>query len=704
MANRLARESSPYLRQHRDNPVDWFPWGEEAFALAKAADKPVFLSIGYSSCHWCHVMAHESFEDEAVAAVLNESFVSVKVDREERPDVDEAYMTAVQLATGRGGWPMTVFLTPDKKPFFAGTYFPRDDRPHQPGFLTICRQIALLWPTKRGEIEENAAQFALGLTEAMDRRAPATSASFDEAFVANAVRALAADFDDRHGGFGSAPKFPPHTSIDFLLQYAIRPETSEELRRTALGMAISTLEKMALGGIHDHVGGGFHRYSTDEEWRLPHFEKMLYDNALMLSNYGLAATILREVDSHLPTFFAETANRIERWLTSEMKSPEGCFYSALDADSEGVEGKFYTWTTDQAREALGGHAEDFIAAYGMRDEGNFRDEATGRLTGENVLILQSRTNPLWTSLDHLGKWRQTRVRPGLDDKIIVAWNGLTIRNLADEEAARHAADAILAAEEAQGGLPHQIVDGIPSGRGYLDDYAAYADALFSLGEDYRDDAERLTRRMIELFWDDEAGGFFGTSEGHEELFGRSKPVFDSPTPSANALAMRCLVAIGDLERAERLIQTFLGWMERAPQATEALYAAALPLIRPAGEMDLLVRLDPAEIVVDESGAGSGEVVISIPDGQHINSSDPPDRWLIPTTVTILPLAARIDYPSAATGVYTGEVRVRFGIELPLESSVADFEVHVRYQACTATECLAPVDRILAGRAIRASVL
>ncbi|HVT12318.1 MAG TPA: DUF255 domain-containing protein [Fimbriimonadaceae bacterium] len=698
MANRLARESSPYLRQHRDNPVDWFPWDGEAFALARAEDKPVFLSIGYSSCHWCHVMAHESFEDEGVAAILNESFVSVKVDREERPDVDEAYMTAVQLATGRGGWPMTVFLTPDKKPFFAGTYFPRDDRAGHPGFLTICRQIASLWQTKRDEIEENAAEFALGLTEAMNRRAPATSASFDEAFVAEAIRALAADFDRTHGGFGGAPKFPPHTSIDFLLEYAIRPETADELRQLALGMAFSTLEHMALGGIHDHVGGGFHRYSTDAEWRLPHFEKMLYDNALMLGNYGLAATIQREIDPRWPAFFAQVADRIERWLKTEMASPLGCFYSALDADSEGVEGKYYVWTTEEVRAAFSEHAPRFIEAYGLRDEGNFRDEATGRLTGENVLLLQSKDRTLWTSLDHLLKWRQTRVRPGLDEKVVVAWNGLAIRNLADADTAREAADTILAAEEAFGGLPHQIVDGVPSGRGYLDDYAAFADALFALGDEYRAEAERLTGKMIELFWDDEQGGFFGASASHEELFGRSKPVFDSPTPSGNALALRCLVAAGDAERAARLVRAFLGWMERAPQATEALYAAALPLLgalpsESGGNGEITVRLAEESLPMDADGSWRGEILISIPPGFHINGNDPPEDWLIPTTLSFEGAAAEIDYPDS----WDGDVRIPFRLTLPARANPGAFTAHVRFQACTETECLRPREEVVEGR-------
>lgn len=743
MANRLARETSPYLLQHKDNPVDWFPWGEEAFALAKAADKPVFLSIGYSSCHWCHVMEHESFEDKGVAAILNEAFVSVKVDREERPDVDEAYMTAVQLATGRGGWPMTVFLTPDKKPFFAGTYFPREDRSQHPGFVTICRQIASLWQTKRAEIEENAAEFSRGLSEAMGRHAPAPSGPFDEEFLASGVKALAADFDNQHGGFGGAPKFPPHTSIDFLMRYAMRPESPEELREIAIGMAFSTLEQMALGGICDHVGGGFHRYSTDAEWLLPHFEKMLYDNALMLGNYSLAASMLHGVDQGLEDFYGDVAARTARWVWREMTSPEGCFYSAIDADSEGVEGKFYVWTTGEVRslwqdeeivQPPSGTAETFIAVHGLKDEGNFRDEASGKLTGENVIHLQERSEDYSRELALLLAKRNRRVRPSLDDKVLVSWNGLMIRAMAESRYityAAKAAEAILEAERAFGSLPHQIVEGVPTGRAFLDDYAACADGLFAIaakreyfdGEglqipagklataEYRAHAERLTRRMIELFWDEEEGGFFSTSSGHEDLFGRSKPVFDSPTPSANAIALRCLVAIGDSERADRLIKTFLGWMERAPQATEALYAAALPLAQPSTDSPThqltpspkqgpAVRLGSKEIVADASGVGRGEVVIAIPDGLHINSNDPPARWLTPTALAFQPMKAEVDYPEAVNYAYEGEVRIPFRIALPAGSTGEEFEVRVSYQACTDTECLAPAEKTLSGVVVR----
>ncbi|MFI5384851.1 MAG: DUF255 domain-containing protein [Fimbriimonadales bacterium] len=770
MANRLADESSPYLLQHKDNPVDWYPWGEEAFGKAKADDKPVFLSVGYSSCHWCHVMEHESFENEDVASVLNESFVSIKVDREERPDVDEAYMAAVQLSSGRGGWPMTVFLTPDKKPFFAGTYFPREDRGNQAGLLTICRQIALLWKSKREEIEENAAEFVRGVGEAIGRTTPKTFSRFDEAFLANAAQALAGDFDEMHGGFGHPPKFPPHTAIDLLLSYAELPTTPPELQELAIGMAFSTLGQMALGGIRDHVGGGFHRYSTDERWLVPHFEKMLYDNALMLENYARAATMLHGVDRELEDLFRMAASETARWACREMRAPDGSFYSALDADSEGEEGKFYVWRLAEVREVLsdspraragsrarkgelayGNAGEDahatasaFIAAYGLREEGNYRDEATGRMTGENILNRldgESVNETFVPELKELLTARERRVRPGLDDKVLVSWNGLAIRALANSgflKYAAEAADAILAAEESHGALPHQIVKGTASGRAFLDGYAAFADGLFAVAsrravvegalhgnpgdgaeymgkldaKAYREHAERLTREMIELFWDEKEGGFFGTSRGHEELFGRSKPTFDSPVPSGNSLALRCLAEIGDLDRAHRLVTALLGWMERAPQATEALSAAAISLLGAqvapgtdrgtvwTGGTEVAVSLEPREIGAGHDGTGRGEIIITIPMGLHINSATPPARWMAPTKLDFAPIKAEVGYPPADGDVYRGEVRIPFTVHLPAGSGGEEFEVRVSYQACTDSECQLPAEKVLSGVVVR----
>jgi len=758
--NRLAAETSPYLLQHKDNPVDWYPWGEEAFARARSEDMPVFLSVGYSSCHWCHVMEHESFEDEGVAEALNAAFVSIKVDREERPDVDEAYMTAVQLSSGRGGWPMTVFLTPDKKPLFAGTYFPREDRGGQPGFLTICRQIAMLWKSQRAEIEENASQFALGLAETIGRKAPATFAKFNEEFIANGVRALAADFDEVNGGFGGAPKFPPHTAIDFLLRYSqrgrndqgvplplreglgegpLREGLGEGLRKKALGMALFTLEKMALGGIHDHVGGGFHRYSTDAEWHLSHFEKMLYDNALMAENLATASRITREgPDDPFITGFNATCS----WIGREMTAPENDFYSAIDADSEGEEGKFYVWTEKEVDHALGDRTGDFKEAFGVVGNGNFRDERSGRPTGANVLHARRNVHRRFNAeLKKLFDLREMRVRPRLDDKVLVSWNGLAIAAL-PATLAEKAASAILRSESALGRLPHEVIRDRPRGSAFLDDYAAFALGLFARARvrrefeesksdlplpppvtgyssaRWREQAERLTYEMVELFWDDEEGGFFSTSKEHEELFGRSKPVFDSPTPSGNALALRCLIEIGDYDRAWRLVNAFIGWMERAPTATEALYAAAMDLLDRTNtsnsshpfhrsnlshQIQVVATLRPREIRADAGGVGRGEIVIDIPEGVHINSHTPPAKWLVPTEIRFEPLEAEMTYPEAPDDVYRGEAAFPFTIRLPKGGGwVEEFEVRIRYQACTESECQLPEEATLIGTLLQDS--
>lgn len=381
MSNRLANSSSPYLRQHAENPVEWFEWGEEAFASAREQAKPIFLSVGYSSCHWCHVMAHESFEDFEVASVLNRGFVSIKVDREERPDVDEAYMTAVQLQSGRGGWPMTVLMTPDGDPFFAGTYIPKDDRGQYPGFLSILRQIEELWTRDRPKVEGAARDFRDSLEEALRRSAPEAAQPLDAAFLTRAIETIAAEFDPVHGGFGGAPKFPPHTTLQFFLAAAESPILAPEICAKAKEMAHFTLEQIALGGLHDHVGGGFHRYSTDAVWLVPHFEKMLYDNSLLLGNFARAA---RQSVGSRRELFESAAKGIVRWFREEMQTPDGLFGSALDADSEGAEGKFYVWSKAEIESVLGESADKFCREYGITEEGNYRDEASGRRTGANI--------------------------------------------------------------------------------------------------------------------------------------------------------------------------------------------------------------------------------------------------------------------------------------------------------------------------------
>jgi hypothetical protein len=472
--NRLAREKSPYLLQHAHNPVDWFPWGEEAFARARAQDKPIFLSVGYSTCHWCHVMAHESFESAAIAAFLNDHFVSIKVDREERPDVDQVYMTFVQATTGHGGWPMSVWLTPELRPFTGGTYFPPTDVPGRPGFITVLRRIAELWQSDRKQVEEKARSLLSALREAETEVVASGAGEWNAAQIVQlALSQYTRMFDTVQGGFGGAPKFPRPVNLQFLLHLAAKNEPSPRDADTARGMALYTLRKMAAGGMHDHLGGGFHRYSVDAEWHVPHFEKMLYDQAQLAQVYLAAARISGDAsasevaarrDVSLPSggavgsrrppgdaLFAQVARNILQYVRHDLTSPEGGFFSAEDADSlpkkdaaKKSEGAFYIWTYDEIREVLGeDRAGEFCAAYGVEPEGNVSagSDPQGELEGANVLIQRltpaeaaARFQRPVGNMEHrlnddravLLARRGLRPRPHLDDKILTAWNGLMI--------------------------------------------------------------------------------------------------------------------------------------------------------------------------------------------------------------------------------------------------------------------------------------
>lgn len=661
MPNRLVSSSSPYLRQHADNPIDWYPWGDEAFAKAAAEDKPVLLSVGYSACHWCHVMAHESFEDSEVAGLLNAHFVSVKVDREELPNVDEAYMTAVQLSSGRGGWPMTLFLTPDRNPFFAGTYFPKEDRGEHPGFLSIVKGIAEGWKNSRTEFVEAANEFAGALRETVGRSLPPIGAQAAD-FMRNAVGALAHDYDSHFGGFGGQPKFPPHTAIEFLLNVGTNEILSEEERRHALGMADGTLLAMAAGGIRDHVGGGFHRYSTDGHWGLPHFEKMLVDNALMLANYSIASRVLGRPE------YQEVADEIVEWVEREMTAPSGLFYTALDADSEGEEGLFYVWKWDDVKALLGPRALPFMEAYGFAMNGNFEDEATGQRTGANIPMLELRSDGIGQAefrqdLSRLLLARGDRPRPGLDDKILVGMNGLTIAGLAISgrvDLASRAATALVELTPA-GVVSRQVVDGVASGHGYLEDYAGLAFGLTILAEvdpegPWSTHARLIVEQMLDKFYLD--GSFYGTSSEHDPLFGRTRPVFDQPAPSGSALACRALMRLGDLETSRAVLRGLSGWMQRAPTATEALHVALLELGALGSES--------VEVSVLWDGPLAGEVVVRIPEGWHLN-----------TLRVEAPGGIQVSYP----GVLSGELRVPFTLK---EAG----DILVTWQDCSDSECLA----------------
>jgi hypothetical protein len=731
MPNHLADSASVYLLQHKDNPVDWYPWGDEAFAKAKAESKPIFLSIGYSSCHWCHVMEHESFEDPEIAALLNEHFVSIKVDREERPDIDEAYMTAVQLQTQRGGWPMTLFLTPEREPFFAATYLPKQDRDKFIGFRTVLSQISKGWKTQRAEFQKAAKDFAKAITQTVTKGGPKTFTKLGPGLIENAVNALLGDFDAENGGFGSAPKFPPHTSLSFLLDYVIFEGANEELAKAALSVSLMTLEAMALGGIYDHVGGGFFRYSTDDQWTLPHFEKMLYDNAIMVMNYAKAVQFTMEAEPGIASFFALTAARTLDWLSRELQGENGLFGSGLDADSEGEEGRYYTWSEHEIRLILGEKADAFIRAFSVKPEGNFHDEAKGELTGLNVLYTRETPDEEFEEeLAMLLHRRILRERPGLDDKQVISWNSLLISAMVatgEVERATNMARVILDAEKAHGCMPHMIADGKPSGDGFLDDHAAFVLGLLDIAEAFlvsedlkgaqvwHDEAVGHGKKLVELFFDEKDGGFFMTSDRHEVLFGRSKPVFDQPVPSGNALAVEVLLRLGDFKGAEQSLNHFVGWMEAAPQATEGLLSgllhlgqmsemveeqpslsvSAAPVKHDAVQADIAVRLASKEIIA-KGQTGKGAVAIDIPAGLHLNSNDPPARWLTPTVVSIEGLEFSVEYPKAAGDTYEGTLEIPFTVLLPEGERGADFEVTVSYQPCTESECQLPQEKRLTG--------
>ncbi|HJX13904.1 MAG TPA: thioredoxin domain-containing protein, partial [Dehalococcoidales bacterium] len=522
--NRLAREKSPYLLQHAANPVDWYPWGDEAFGKAARENKPVFLSIGYSTCHWCHVMAHESFEDPEVGRLLNEGFVAVKVDREERPDIDMLYMTVCQAMTGSGGWPLTILLTPDRRPFYAGTYIPRESRYGRLGLLELLPRIRELWTTRPNDLPDSAARITATLQRAV---ALPPGAELGEDVLHRAWEELAPRFDTRYGGFGTAPKFPSPHNLTFLLRYGKRTGREE-----ARDMVERTLRAMRRGGIHDHIGFGFHRYATDPTWLVPHFEKMLYDQALLATAYleAYQATGREE--------YARTAREIFTYVRRDMTAPEGAFYTAEDADSEGVEGKFYVWTSAEIKQILApGEADLFTRVFNIREEGNFADGAESGRTGHNIphltrpleeisAELQIPLSKLEQKLEAIRRklftHREQRVRPHRDDKILTDWNGLMIaalalgaRALGEPEyaaAARQAADFILNnLVGPDGRLLHRYRDGEAAIPAHLDDYAFLVHGLVELYEatfevGYLERALALNRQLLEHFWDGGNGG------------------------------------------------------------------------------------------------------------------------------------------------------------------------------------------------------
>ena len=582
--NRLADETSPYLLQHAQNPVDWYPWGPEALARSKAEDRPIFLSIGYSACHWCHVMERESFENPDIAAVMNENFVNIKVDREERPDLDQIYMSAVQAMTGQGGWPMSVFLTPDLKPFFGGTYFPPADSRGMPGFPRVLLSVHRAWEERRDEIRTSANEMTEQL-RGFGMLAKGTGA-LDVRLLDQAARAIQRNFDPVHGGFGSAPKFPHPMDLRVLLRHHARTGDDQ-----ALHVVRHTLDKMARGGIYDHLGGGFARYSTDDRWLVPHFEKMLYDNALLASAYLEAYQATHDAD------LGRVARETFDYVLGRMTDPEGAFYSTEDADSEGVEGKYYVWSLAEVTGILGAsRAKTFCYLYDVTESGNWEDHNIlnlPRTIAQAAKMLGRGEDDLRAELAScradLLAVRDRRVPPAKDTKVLVSWNGLMIAALAeggrilkDErylDAATRATGFILdRMRRDDGRLLHTFKDGRARLDGYLDDYANLIDGLTRLYEAtgtprWIESALDLARIMIDEFADPEHGGFFFTGHHHEELIARQKDFYDNATPSGNAMAATSLVRLAaltgrdDLSQAGRsALESVQVMLERQPAA------------------------------------------------------------------------------------------------------------------------------------------
>ncbi|MCI0868434.1 MAG: thioredoxin domain-containing protein [Chloroflexi bacterium] len=615
MPNRLINETSPYLLQHANNPVDWYPWGQEALDRAKAEDLPILLSVGYSACHWCHVMERESFENPEIAAIMNERFVSIKVDREERPDIDSIYMSAVQAMTGHGGWPMTVFLTPDGKPFYGGTYFPPDDRGGTAAFPKVLTALSEAYRNDRENVVKTTEQL-IERMELMGSANAGNSSPLTEDVLHQAFRRIAGDFDDRHGGVGIQPKFPQPMTYEFLLRYHLRTQNAE-----ALDMVELTLERMANGGIYDQIGGGFHRYSTDTYWLVPHFEKMLYDNALLVQLYLHAYQVTGK------PMYRRIVEETLAYVTREMTSPEGGFYSAQDADSEGVEGKFFVWLPREIQDILGDDDADVVGRYyGVTPHGNFEgrnilhvalDAAT--LAADEGLTADEFSRLIDRAKQKLLDVRSRRVAPQRDDKVLTSWNGMMLRAFAEAGAILGRPDYVKVAEQnAKFLLDSMVKDGRvlrtykattdetgATGalgeaklNGYLEDYAFLIDGLLALheasfGQRWLAEAIRLGHHMVDLFWDDATGLFYDTGRDHETLVVRPRDFSDNALPSGSSMAsgvlLRLSVITGELgfrEKAEAGLRSVRDVMTSYPTGSGHWL----------GDLDFLLS-SPKEVVV-----------------------------------------------------------------------------------------------------------
>ncbi len=596
--NRLINEKSPYLLQHAYNPVDWYPWCDEAFEKAKIEDKPIFLSIGYSTCHWCHVMERESFEDEEVAQILNENFIPIKVDREERPDIDLVYMTICQAMTGHGGWPLTIIMTPDKKPFFAGTYIPKHSRYGRIGLIELLQRVVDLWKESKDKITSLAEQITSEVKEAVEKIESGNS--IDEKILTFAFKELEENFDPEYGGFGNAPKFPTPHNLMFLLRYWKRTGNVK-----ALEMVEQTLKGMWLGGIYDHIGFGFHRYSTDRKWLVPHFEKMLYDQAL------ISLACIETYQAIKKEKYAILCSEIFSYVINNLTNPDGGFFSAEDADSEGEEGKFYLWELDELEKILNQSELKFVIEnFNIKKDGNYIDELKHSRTGKNIFHLTSELGnekrKIWERIRlKLLQHRNNRTHPLKDDKILTDWNGLMISALAKGYLTLGIKGYIQIAEKSanfilknmltsDGKLLHRFRDGEAKINGHLDDYAFLAWGLIELYEatfktKYLKNAIELVYKMIELFWDENNGGFF-LSENDDVLF-KQKEIYDGALPSGNSVALLVLAKLSKItgrsdisELTHRLVETFSGTVSKYPSAYTFFLSAFDFLLGPSSEI------------------------------------------------------------------------------------------------------------------------
>ncbi len=713
--NRLSRELSPYLRLHAHNPVDWYPWGEEALAKARHEDKPIFLSVGYSSCYWCHVMERLVFSDPDIAHLMNQFFVNIKVDREERPDIDDIYMTATQLMTGHGGWPNSVFLTPDLKPFFAGTYFPPEDSHGRPGFPRVIQALHVAWQEKRQELEKQAEQISQSIARIHTTRAVSEKAEGD--LIDKAIDHIEKRFDPVNGGLGTAPKFPPDHALNLLLAaYWQNPHAKH------LVIVEQTLNHMALGGIRDHLGGGFHRYATDAQWRVPHFEKMLYNQALLTHNFLSAYQITNK------TAYRIAAEEILDFVAREMTDSKGGFYSALDAETEAEEGAYYTWTEQDIRQTLKKDADFFLSCYALAPmpEGlagviykTDTDSALSIRHHIDATTLHARLSPLKEKLLNA---RSQRTLPLLDDKIITAWNGLMIGAYARAyevlghseylKVAQKAADFIHNnLRNANGDLYRIYREGQRKGEAYQEDYAFLIDGLLDLhsathSARYLQDALSLSERMHTAFWDTLNGGYFLTRDQNEMIV-RTKSFYDSALPSGNAVALHVLWKLRVLtqnplyaQRALALTNTFAPLAENTPGALlhfiHGTMMASSPILAP----DSLLTASATVLSYDSANIHKVNVRLNIASGWHIQASNPTDDYLIPTRLSLdtdIAEITQIDYPQAENlqfpfterpiAVYKDSLNIP--LTLSFKTRPQTLSLLLTYQACDSTRCLSP---------------